>query len=76
MVLREDEISEMLPLMAQRYGHVEPPVPVVTGESPAAPISLEDIYDEAIEELVADIYQRDYMMFGFGPWEPLTTAAE
>jgi LPS sulfotransferase NodH len=76
MVLREDEISEMLPLMAQRYGHVEPPVPVVTGESPAAPVSLEDIYDEAIEELVADIYQRDYMMFGFGPWEPLATAAE
>ena len=72
MVLREDEIAEMLPLMARRYGHVEPPVPVVTGGSPDAPVALEGIYDKALEKLVAEIYQRDYVMFGFGPWKALS----
>ena len=72
MVLREEEVAEMLPLMAMRYGHVEPPVPVVTGESAMAPVALADIYDETLESIVADIYQRDYLMFGFGPWKQLT----
>ena len=30
--------------------------------------SLEDIYDDEIEALGADVYQRDYMMFGFDRW--------
>ena len=30
--------------------------------------SLEDIYDDEIEALGAEVYQRDYMMFGFDRW--------
>jgi hypothetical protein len=29
---------------------------------------LGDIYDDEIEALGADVYQRDYMMFGFDRW--------
>jgi len=32
------------------------------------PFTLADIYDDEIETMIAQIYQRDYMMFGFGPW--------
>ena len=65
--MREEETAEMLPLLATRYGHVEPPVPKpAAGEEPYA---LEEIYDDELENLVASIYQRDYMMFGFGPWK-------
>ncbi|WP_406647410.1 nodulation protein NodH [Aliisedimentitalea scapharcae] len=71
MVLREEELAEMLPLMAQRYGHVEPPVPVLTGDAENAPFGLAEIYDKTLEEVVADIYQRDYVMFGFGPWKKM-----
>ena len=66
LVLREDELPELLPDLARRVGHAAPPLPPL----PAAdsPVALEAIYDAALEERVADVYQRDYMMFGFGPW--------
>jgi len=32
------------------------------------PFRLDDIYDETIEEAGRAAYQRDYMVFGFGPW--------
>ena len=33
-----------------------------------APFELPDIYDAEIEKLAQDVYQRDYMMFGFESW--------
>lgn len=66
LVLREEELQALLPDLARRVGHAAPPAP-----APAAadnPVALEAIYDAALEERVADVYQRDYMMFGFGPW--------
>jgi LPS sulfotransferase NodH len=68
MVLREDDMAEMLPLLAQRYGHVEPTAPQPASDSPNAPFALSEIYDAQLEKLGSDVYQRDYMMFGFGPW--------
>ena len=65
-VLREDELPAMLPDLARRAGHGEPPRPEVAG--PDMPFGLAEIYDETIEGLVAEVYQRDYVMFGFGPW--------
>lgn len=32
------------------------------------PYALGQIYDDEIEARVAEVYQRDYMIFGFGPW--------
>ena len=33
-----------------------------------APFGLAQIYDEEIEALAQDAYQRDYLMFGFDTW--------
>ncbi len=67
-VLREDELDQALPELARRVGRegLDPIVP----EALAGPFSLADIHDNALEELIADVYQRDYMMFGFEPWNP------
>lgn len=65
-VFREDEISEALPDLARRVGAKTPPTPASALED--APYVLGDIYDEEIEERVSDIFQKDYLMFGFRPW--------
>lgn len=65
-LLREEELSEMLPLIARKVGYTEPPMP-----KPAAaeqPISLEQIYDAELEAKSRSTYARDYLKFGFGPW--------
>ena len=66
LVLREDELAEELPHLARRVGRMKPAevAVAVAGQ----PYALEDIYDAALEEKVAKIYKRDYMMFGFGAW--------
>jgi len=66
LVLREEELPELLPDLARRMGHAAPPPPPQAG--PDGPVPLDEIYDAALEQRVAEIYQRDYMMFGFGPW--------
>ena len=35
---------------------------------PAQPFGLDTIYDQEIENRVRDVYQRDYLNFGFGDW--------
>ncbi|NIZ60565.1 nodulation protein NodH [Sedimentitalea sp. CY04] len=65
-ILREDELAEELPHLARRVGRMKPgEVSVAAADRPYA---LEEIYDAALEEKVAKIYKRDYMMFGFGAW--------
>ncbi|MGK7753181.1 MULTISPECIES: sulfotransferase family 2 domain-containing protein [unclassified Roseovarius] len=66
VVMREEELAEGLPRLAASVGYE-------TAEEPRSapadqPFAIEDIYDEEVEDLVADIYQRDYMMFGFKPY--------
>mgnify|MGYP005838738499 CR=1 FL=1 len=66
MILREDEMPGRLPALARAVGYAEaapPPAP-----APDAPFSLADIYDDEIESLAAQAYQRDYMVFGFDRW--------
>lgn len=70
LVLREDEMQIMLPPLAKRYGHEDPPMPATEQETRHAPFALSEIYDEEIEALTVEAYQRDYMMFGFGAWSP------
>lgn len=65
-VFREDEIAELLPNLAKRYGHQD--VAELAIAPADAPYSLDDIYDADLEKEAASIYQRDYVMFGFGPW--------
>lgn len=66
MVLREDDLTEALPRLAASVGYDGAKEPRPT--SPDQPFAIEEIYDDEIEALVADIYQRDYMMFGFTPY--------
>lgn len=66
LVLREEELADLLPVLAARYGHKSPPLPqTATADGPFA---LNDIYDSDLEDLAAQVYQRDYILFGFGPW--------
>lgn len=67
MILREDEIEVYLPALAQQLGHLDPAAPQVAASG--RPFELGDIYDDQIEDLVSTIYQRDYIGFGFGPWQ-------
>ncbi len=65
-VIREDELASDLPQLASRVG-ITDPTPF-QAEVENVPFPLSGIYDEEIERLALDAYQRDYMMFGFAPW--------
>lgn len=64
-IFRESQVSDGLDYLARQLGR-NPPTLVHTDES--APVALADIYDSEVEAAVRSAYQRDYMMFGFGPW--------
>ncbi|MCR8724411.1 nodulation protein NodH [Frigidibacter sp. ROC022] len=66
-ILREDALAEALPRLAAEIGREAPEWRPLADP---APYALEEIYDREIESLVANAYQRDYMMFGFGPLQP------
>ncbi|NDV98464.1 sulfotransferase family 2 domain-containing protein [Salipiger sp. PrR002] len=68
MIVREDEMAVYLPALAMQVGHPAPPEPEPESRSAAAPYALADIYDADLEALARDVYQRDYLMFGFGDW--------
>lgn len=66
MVLREDDLERGLDQLATQVGLESP---ALTPDPDTAPISLAEIYDDALESEVRGIYQRDYMMFGFRAWQ-------
>lgn len=66
IVIREDEMATALPELARGAGYPQAPA---AGAAPAdSPFALVDIYDDEIEKLAARVYQKDYVLFGFGPW--------
>lgn len=66
-VMRETDLEAELRDVAQAVGRTD--VPTLAQNAPDHPYSLDDIYDDDIEALAADAYQRDYMMFGFDRWK-------
>ncbi len=68
LVIRESDLAEDLAALARRVGCACPALPAETADSPFA---LTEIYDREVEEATRAAYQRDYMMFGFGPFRPL-----
>ncbi|WP_050928956.1 nodulation protein NodH [Aestuariivita boseongensis] len=66
LVIRAQDAATDLPALAERLGCAPKPLPDVP--SADTPYDLADIYDDALEAQIADVYQRDYIMFGFGPW--------
>ncbi|CUK13550.1 hypothetical protein RUE5091_03653 [Ruegeria denitrificans] len=73
LILREGEIAATLPALARQMGHDRPPIPGRC--APDIPFTLAEIYDDKLETLAAEAYQRDYMQFGFGAWKPSMGAA-
>ena len=66
MIVREDEMASYLPALAVQVGHDAPPDPVHVPVR--APFGLAQIYDDELERLAREAYQRDYVMFGFDDW--------
>ncbi|MGB5559907.1 MAG: sulfotransferase family 2 domain-containing protein [Paracoccaceae bacterium] len=64
-VFREDEIDTDLAYLAQKVGMSSP---VYHPTIERAPVSLMAIHDDSVEEAVKAAYQKDYMLFGFGPY--------
>lgn len=63
MVIREDNLGDALSYLAQQAGaKTVPELPDDPGDQPYA---LSRIYDGALEKAARDIYQRDYMAFGY-----------
>ncbi|KMK65525.1 sulfotransferase family 2 domain-containing protein [Puniceibacterium sp. IMCC21224] len=67
MIVREGEMANYLPALAMQVGHPAPPDPEPLPT--LAPYSLAEIYDDDIEQLAREAYQRDYVMFGFPDWD-------
>lgn len=65
MILRAERLAQDLHVLADALGLESPPL---QPEQPVLPVALADIYTEHHEEAARAAYQRDYMMFGYGPW--------
>lgn len=66
LIVREEELPEVLPALARAMGYETPPP--VPDAPPDSPFELSQVYDDEIEALTASAYQRDYMIFGFDRW--------
>lgn len=66
VILREATMAEALDRLAGEVGYAA--APRVDPSSFHGKHMLEDIYDDEIEALGAEVYQRDYLMFGFDRW--------
>jgi hypothetical protein len=65
MVLRESALEEGLAEIARQVGRAAPALPPA---GPDGPVGLADIYDDAVEQAVRELHNRDYMAFGFRRW--------
>ncbi len=66
ILIREDEMTLHLGALAKQVGY--PGAAPASAATPDQPYALADIYDDDIEAMIADIYQRDYIMFGWDRW--------
>ncbi|APG48704.1 nodulation protein NodH [Phaeobacter porticola] len=71
LILREDDLATTLPDLARWLGRAEGAD--IAPASPDQPYSLCDIYDTELEAQIASVYQRDYLLFGFGDWSDETS---
>lgn len=65
-VMREADLEVELAEISQIVGRDD--APELGLGRPDQPFELAQIYDEEIEKLAADAYQRDYVTFGFSRW--------
>ena len=65
-IIREADMAGELREIAQAVGRAD--APELGAGQPDQPFELAMIYDDEIEKLAAEAYQRDYVMFGFARW--------
>jgi LPS sulfotransferase NodH len=65
LVIREDRLPQALAFLADEVGLPGPPAP----PPDAAASALAAIWDDSLEIAAEAAYGRDYMGFGFGPWQ-------
>ncbi|OAN67750.1 nodulation protein NodH [Sulfitobacter sp. EhC04] len=66
-IIREDDMAEELAALAASVGIADaPPPPLPEADQP---FTLNAIYDDEIEKLATQAYQRDYVTFGFSSWK-------
>ncbi len=65
-LIREEDLAKELADLAYVVGRQDAPA-LEPGEADQ-PFMLADIYDERIEKLASEAYQRDYVTFGFSNW--------
>jgi hypothetical protein len=65
-IVREQDMSVELPELAALVSSASDQMPDRATED--VPFGMADIYDDAIEKAARDVYQRDYVMFGFDRW--------
>ena len=61
--------------LARGLAHIEnllglPRIPFQAQKETKQPFALDAVYDQDIENRLRDIYQRDYLNFGFSDWQP------
>ena len=66
LILREEELANELPLLAQKVGVVDRPDFV--DEHHPMQGKLEAIYTGRVEDAAREAYARDYQVFGFDDW--------
>jgi LPS sulfotransferase NodH len=66
VIVRESELNPSLKGLKSQVGCVSDALPKqATG---ASPFALSEVYNAEIEALARDVYQRDYVTFGFEDW--------
>lgn len=65
VIVREDTLYRDLARLADDVGAVPAPLPEAIADMP---YNLGEIYDAELETLAQDVYQRDYVIFGFKDW--------
>jgi len=66
VIIRETDMHEELPALARQIGMANAAHPSEISDN--SPFTLKAIYNDEIEALAKNVYQRDYMMFGFQNW--------
>lgn len=64
-IIREKDLEVEFASLIAPMGYQAPVIPDVPE---CGPFLLAEVYDATVEQRVADVYQRDYMMFGFDSW--------
>ncbi|MEL6550715.1 MAG: nodulation protein NodH [Pseudomonadota bacterium] len=67
MILREPNLGTELAMLCELIGEEPPELPAT---AVTHTIPLAEIYDADLEARARDVYQRDYLTFGFADWQP------